>query len=72
MAKCDICNGRREIEVIVMGTDTDWVECPYCKPSEEVIERAKKIQQIKRKIKRKRIRGTNISIIERCVKILMK
>jgi hypothetical protein len=52
MAKCNICNDRKEIEVIVMGTDTDWVECPCCKPSEEVIERAKKIMKIRRKVKR--------------------
>jgi thymidine kinase len=54
VAKCDICNGRKEIEVIVMGTDTDWVECPYCKPSEEVIERARKIHKLKRIAKKKK------------------
>jgi hypothetical protein len=33
--ECKICKDRKEIEVIVMGTDTDWVECPYCSPKEE-------------------------------------
>jgi uncharacterized Zn-finger protein len=27
---CPLCNDRGLIEVIVMGTDTDYVECPYC------------------------------------------
>lgn len=27
---CKMCKGKKEIEVIVMGTDTDWVECPKC------------------------------------------
>jgi len=53
MEKCQTCNGRKRIEVIVMGTDTDWVECPDCKPNKEVIERTKKIKQIKKNIKYK-------------------
>lgn len=28
--QCTICNDSKNIEVIVMGTDTDYVECPYC------------------------------------------
>ncbi len=27
---CKICNNTKETEVIVMGTDTEMVECPYC------------------------------------------
>jgi hypothetical protein len=48
MAKCNICNDRKEIEVIVMGTDTDWVECPYCKPDEKTVERIKKINKLQK------------------------
>jgi hypothetical protein len=61
MAKCNICNDRKEIEVIVMGTDTDWVECPYCKPSEEELERARKIKKIKKEMKLKHLNKEYIS-----------
>ena len=27
---CKICKDCKQIEVLVMGTDTVWVECPYC------------------------------------------
>jgi len=55
MTKCNICNGKKEIEVLVMGTDTDWVECPYCKPDEKVEERKEKIKIIKKKMKLKHL-----------------
>jgi len=51
---CKICNGRKEIEVLVMGTDTEWVECYFCKPDEKTIERINKIKKIQ-KVSNKRI-----------------
>jgi hypothetical protein len=32
---CPICNDTREIEVLVMGTDTEIVECYYCSETEK-------------------------------------
>lgn len=32
---CITCKGSKQIEVIVMGTDTEMVECPYCSTKEE-------------------------------------
>ena len=46
MGKCKICNGRKEIEVLVMGTDTAWVECYHCKPDPRLIERKDKLNKI--------------------------
>jgi len=54
METCKICNGRKEIEVLVMGTDTDWVECPYCKLDEKIVERIKKINKLQ-KVSNKKI-----------------
>jgi sarcosine oxidase delta subunit len=34
---CKICNDTKEIEVQVMGTDFDWVECPYCSNKPEYL-----------------------------------
>lgn len=28
--KCRICNDSKKVEGLIMGTDTDWVECSYC------------------------------------------
>jgi hypothetical protein len=39
---CKICNGKKEIEVLVIGIDTEWIECPYCIKT----ERQNKIQKI--------------------------
>jgi len=47
---CKICNGRKEIEVLVMGTDTEWVECYFCKPDEKIIQRNKKVKNINRRM----------------------
>jgi len=33
--KCKICNDTKQIEVPIMGTDTEFVECPYCSEKEE-------------------------------------
>ena len=46
MGKCKICNGRKENEVLVMGTDTTWVECYHCKPDTRLIERKNKLNKI--------------------------
>ena len=27
---CNICSDSKQIEVLIMGTDTQWIECPYC------------------------------------------
>lgn len=27
---CQVCKGKKEIEVLVMGTDTELVECYMC------------------------------------------
>lgn len=32
---CRVCNGRQQVEVLVMGTDTELVECPYCSNKQE-------------------------------------
>jgi len=36
--QCKICNNKKLIEVLVMGTDVDWVECPYCSNKSEYIK----------------------------------
>ena len=28
--ECSICNDSKQMEVLVMGTDTEYVECSYC------------------------------------------
>ena len=33
--KCKICNDSKEMEVLVMGTDTEYVECSYCSDKPE-------------------------------------
>ena len=45
--RCKICNGRGETEVLVMGTDTDMVECAYCSKKEKY----KAFQESYKKIK---------------------
>ena len=43
--KSEIYKGKGEIEVLVMGTDTDFVECPNCsiKTKQETIEEVAEI-----------------------------
>ena len=33
--QCKICNDSKLVEVLVMGTDTEWVECSYCSDKPE-------------------------------------
>jgi hypothetical protein len=35
---CKICGDSKEVETIVMGTDTAMVECPYCSTKEKYME----------------------------------
>lgn len=35
---CKICNDTKEVEVLVMGTDTEMVECAYCSTKEKYKE----------------------------------
>lgn len=32
--KCEICKDTKEVEVLVMGTDTELVKCEYCNNKE--------------------------------------
>lgn len=27
---CKVCNDTKQMEVLVMGVDTEWVECSHC------------------------------------------
>jgi len=33
--KCRVCRDTKKIEVLVIGTDTEYVECPYCSEKPE-------------------------------------
>ena len=33
--QCKICNDTKVMEVLVMGTDTEYVECSYCSDKPE-------------------------------------
>ena len=35
---CEFCKDSKEIEVIVMGTDTEYVECFYCSNKPTFVE----------------------------------
>ena len=46
---CDICKDTKEIEVIVMGVDTDYVECPYCSSKPKYKKFQEHYKQLKEK-----------------------
>jgi hypothetical protein len=34
MPKCPICRDNKSVEVLTMGYDTEWIDCPGCQQHE--------------------------------------